>query len=308
MYTLYMHINRINGKKYIGITSVSTNRRWRDGWGYSPKLPIGRAIEKYGWDNFEHIIIDANLTEQKAKDLESFLIKEWHTQDSQYGYNLCSGGDGIRGFHHSDETKEKLSRSARRRKMSGDRNPNYGHRWTDEMKQAASERMKNMSDETRKKISDAAKRRTGEKNPFYGKAHSPECRQRLSDIAKNRTGERNSNFGRKWTDEMRQAASIRHKESFTEEMRKILSEAAKKRTGENSSFYGKKHTAETKEKLAIAHFKKVCQYDLNGNFVKEHLSIKNAAEECGVSSTAIVACCAGRSKTCKGYKWKYVDV
>lgn len=34
MYTVYMHQNKLNGKVYIGITSVPPQERWRNGQGY----------------------------------------------------------------------------------------------------------------------------------------------------------------------------------------------------------------------------------------------------------------------------------
>ena len=55
--------------------------------------------------------------------------------------------------------------------------------------------------------------------------------------------------------------------------------------------------------------KKVIQYDLNGNFIKEYLSIKEACKELNVKNNHIGACCKkqyGRKTAC-GYKWKYAD-
>lgn len=51
---VYMHTNKINNKKYIGITGLKRYwDRWRsDGSGYKTQV-FGRAIDKYGWENFE---------------------------------------------------------------------------------------------------------------------------------------------------------------------------------------------------------------------------------------------------------------
>ena len=61
-FTVYMHINKINDKKYIGITSYSLKERWRNGNGYGENTPFGQAIKKYGWNNFEHKILYSDLT------------------------------------------------------------------------------------------------------------------------------------------------------------------------------------------------------------------------------------------------------
>lgn len=60
MYSIYIHLNKINDKKYIGITCKKPEIRWANGLGYK-KQPFWNAITKYGWDNFEHIIIKDNL-------------------------------------------------------------------------------------------------------------------------------------------------------------------------------------------------------------------------------------------------------
>lgn len=67
-YTVYMHINKINNKKYIGITKNKLTRRWKsNGVGYKTSTLFWNAIQKYGWDNFEHEIIETGISQDKAK-------------------------------------------------------------------------------------------------------------------------------------------------------------------------------------------------------------------------------------------------
>lgn len=51
----------------------------------------------------------------------------------------------------------------------------------------------------------------------------------------------------------------------------------------------------------------VIQYDLNGNELKRFDSIKQAADEVGVSPVRICCCCRGKSRTSKGFIWKYAE-
>ena len=90
---VYCHTNKINGKKYFGITSTSLNARFQNGRGYSGCRYFNYAIQKYGWDNFEHELISDNLTKEEAMSLEEILVFFNMTQDSRYGYNIKDGGD-----------------------------------------------------------------------------------------------------------------------------------------------------------------------------------------------------------------------
>lgn len=104
---VYAHISPSN-KYYIGITSQKPNERWRNGKGYKGCTYFNNAIQKYGWNNFQHEIIASNLTEQEAKNFEKLLIKKLKSNDERYGYNLTEGGDGACGLVMSEESKQLL--------------------------------------------------------------------------------------------------------------------------------------------------------------------------------------------------------
>lgn len=110
LWCVYVHINKLNNKKYIGITSKpKPEHRWNNGRGYKESAYFYSAIQKYGWDGFDHIILHTGLSEQDAKQAEKWLISAWRTQDRCFGYNMTSGGDGTSGYHPSEETRKKLS-------------------------------------------------------------------------------------------------------------------------------------------------------------------------------------------------------
>ena len=93
-YSVYVHINKINQKKYVGVTRLSPSERWKNGEGYHNQT-FYRAIQKYGWENFEHIILEENLTAEEASIKEQEWIKIYHSNDSNFGYNNTSGGLGF---------------------------------------------------------------------------------------------------------------------------------------------------------------------------------------------------------------------
>lgn len=94
-YWVYIHRNKINDKRYVGITGKeSPELRWgRAGNGYYNNKHFYAAIKKYGWDNFEHTIVDKDLTAEEAAMLERELIAKYQSNDPQFGYNICDGGE-----------------------------------------------------------------------------------------------------------------------------------------------------------------------------------------------------------------------
>ena len=113
-YFVYVHIFP-NDKKYFGITSKKRpNARWEGGTGYSKEhQPVMyNAIQKYGWENVEHIILYENLTYEEAQEKEMKFIELYKTNcrkyGDAYGYNMTDGGDGTKGHIVSKEVSEKM--------------------------------------------------------------------------------------------------------------------------------------------------------------------------------------------------------
>lgn len=131
-YKLYVHISP-SGKRYYGITSKKrVQNRWNNGRGYIGNEHFTRAINKYGWDNFEHIVLFDNLTKEEACLLEQFYIALYDTTNPKYGYNNTNGGEhGLaseqtkkkiseakKGGHHTEETKNKMSEAKKGHKFT----------------------------------------------------------------------------------------------------------------------------------------------------------------------------------------------
>lgn len=57
---IYVHICKANNKAYVGQTRRKDPKtRWgSNGHRYSQQKKFWRAIKKYGWDSFEHIILE----------------------------------------------------------------------------------------------------------------------------------------------------------------------------------------------------------------------------------------------------------
>lgn len=188
-YCVYLHKNKINGKVYIGQTCQNPNKRWDNGRGYETSPKFYNAILKYGWDNFEHIILQDNLSQFEANELEFKLIQLYQSQNDDYGYNITSGGSN---FSHSEETKKKIGIS--------NSIALKGHKMSEEQKQLLSQLFsgegnpfygRHHSEETKQKISEHRKgKNIGKDHPMFGKHHSEEELQKMSDNRKSKGGKK----------------------------------------------------------------------------------------------------------------------
>jgi len=204
---IYITVNNINGKRYLGQKKLDDCGRWKTYIGSG--IAFKHAVVKYGKENFTRHIIDFANSQEELNRLENeYTIKLNCVNDRNY-YNLVHGGGTVSGLKFSKETLKKLSD-----RMIGERNYFYGKRYY------------------------------GETNGFYGKTHSLESRKKMSEghkgqisWSKGKTGV----FSDEALQKMREAKlgkplSQSHKEAI-----------AKAQSGENHPMYGKQHSDETKQ-------------------------------------------------------------
>lgn len=157
---------------------------------------------------------------------------------------------------------------------------NHGYKWSEEQREYFSKLF------------------SGEKNPNFGKHLSKEAKKRISD----------ANKGRKLTKEQINKIQESCKNSqkckdvknrFIELVKQPRSDEWKKKIGESNKNSEKRKEAARKKQ------RKIIQYDLDYNFIKEWESIKEASNSLNMGNGTISNVLAGRIKSCKGFIFKY---
>lgn len=182
IYTLYMHTNNTNNKKYIGITMQKpASKRWGGGCCYCKQKYFYNAIQKYGWDGFRHEIIFQNLTKQEAEMFEIEMIKYYKSNSVKFGYNVDNGGNSV--GKRSDATKKKISEIKKSKNFKHTeeskmkmREASLGHPSSEKQKLVAS--ILNKGD----KNYFYGKDFSGNKNGMYGKTHTEEVKEKLRKL------------------------------------------------------------------------------------------------------------------------------
>ena len=160
--------NKNTGQIYIG-QSVDIERRFKEHKRYKTKGSyIDSAIDKYGYDIFDFIIIYITTDIDLMNKLEQYYIWKYNTFFDDNHYNLTSGGDN---YIVSPSSCHKMS-IARQGKYLGKDNPFYG---------------KHHTLETKKHLSDIHHDVSGESNPMYNKKHTFCARMKMSK-ARNTSG------------------------------------------------------------------------------------------------------------------------
>ncbi len=116
---IYIITNTVDGKKYIGKTIGSIERRWyqhQKNAEYGHNTYLYAAMRKYGVDKFICEYLADGL------DNEEILLIESHQPE----YNMTSGGDG-----GDTSWSPNYQKAMKRRNYEGANNPNYGKKGQD---------------------------------------------------------------------------------------------------------------------------------------------------------------------------------
>ena len=168
---VYLILNKINGKKYVGQTVQPLKVRFKEHARKKDNTLISNAIRKYGKENFYCGVIKTCLSKEELDYREKFFISALHTK-KPYGYNLTDGGEGTVGLECTPEHCVKLAASKR-----GKNNPNYGKHPSNETraKRSASLKGRRFSEEHRAKLAAAQ----------TGKCYADESRVKMSTARRN---------------------------------------------------------------------------------------------------------------------------
>ena len=71
-YSVYQHVTP-DGMYYFGATS-NIKRRWRNNGAEYKKTSLQPYIEKFGWENIQHIVLFKDQSKENALWIEDFLI------------------------------------------------------------------------------------------------------------------------------------------------------------------------------------------------------------------------------------------
>jgi len=86
---IYKTTNLVNGKIYIGQDSNNNPNYYGSG------TLLHKAIKKYGKDQFMKEIIEHCNSKTELNKRETYWIQQTNSQNTDIGYNITSGGDGI---------------------------------------------------------------------------------------------------------------------------------------------------------------------------------------------------------------------
>lgn len=279
-YIVYAHINKINNKKYIGQTRYTLEDRARkNGYGYHDQPKFWHAIQKYGWDNFEHKILYSNLSQEEANIIEIQLIKDLDTIKN--GYNVSPGGS----YH---DPKQII------KGKTGVEAPWYGKKHSEEYKQYMSELMKNKweNEEYRTQTCENMKKNhadfTGKNNPQSKAVYCIE-----KDIVKDSCGDMAVYLGFERVSGGKVIAAVCRQEKYKYQNYHFVWATEK----DNKDFI---QMILEKDKKCIYHGRKVICLETN----KIYNSQKEASRDTDIDATSIGRCCNGKQKTAGGKHWQ----
>ena len=198
IWTLYCHTHTDSGRRYIGLTFQTMERRWKkhvyaafrfsnDGRWHFPN-----AIRKYGSHAFSHEVLAQSRTLEDANYTEEVLIFQYDTRNPAKGFNIAKGGKHTPHSIRKNPWNDPKYRALRITQIKIEANSPAGKRVRSINGSKSCGRVHGL--DTKAKISVASKgsvrtleQRTKLSRFNTGKTVSSQTRKKLSILGKNRT-------------------------------------------------------------------------------------------------------------------------
>ena len=278
-YKIYIHRNKTNGKVYIGQTKQSLKHRWNNGKGYINCPYFYHAIEKYGWDNFEHEVLQECSSKDEADDLEIFYISKYKSHKPEFGYNLSLGGGGITGgIKYKNIYKYDLD-------------GNFIQQYED------------IFDIEFDDLSGIRECCRGKANYYYGFQWKTFYKAKIPPIAKT-----SSKPVYQYDLDGFLVASYINIDKAEEATKFSRSGISKCCNGHQKTFSGFQWSFIYYDKLPPISENIICRYNLCGEFIDSFKSLDEAENISGVNKTTIINCYMGRYDTAGSYIWKRFNI
>lgn len=291
----------VNGKVYIGQTVRPLESRlyyhFRDATKRNLNTALCQAIRKYGKENFKIDLVEEvqginkKLLKHKLDELERKYIKEFDSYLN--GYNCTLGGDGTLGFklseehkkkiyrgkgwHHSEETKNKISKKRLGRKLSKET--------IEKIKEARAKQV--FTEEYYKNLRESMKKFRKKVAQYDFDGNLVNIYDSIT-IASEKTGINDSSI-----------SSVCHNK------RQSAGGYYWRFVNNNEIINSKIDLQINIRAIEESKPKSVIQYDKNGNVVAKYNSIREASKLTGIVLSSIVETCKGKRRTAGGYIWRY---
>jgi len=262
---IYMVVNKINNKRYIGQTSNLTRRKYEHFIAKKRPNPLLRnSMKKHGVENFEFIVLEylppdkENLTAAEQRYLD-FYKDKWDRL-----YNLCPIAETTLGLKATDKAKENISKALKGKKKSESHIQKMKDRWAGIA-------------------------------PLHATVKATELNKRAINQIDLETGEILNTFP-----SLKDAAIAMEAPNSG-----VIGQVARGYTYSAYGFkwaYVKSPAVATKD---TNNCKKVIQCDLNGNEILRFKSLHEASRHLGIKNPSNISrCVSGKQKQAHGYIWK----
>ena len=111
-YSVYQHVTP-DGMYYFGATS-NIKRRWRNNGAEYKRTALQPYIEKFGWDNIQHIVLFRDQTKEDALFIEDFLIETAREDGvciNKQRSGLVSKEEGYKQKYYQQNREKELERN-----------------------------------------------------------------------------------------------------------------------------------------------------------------------------------------------------